>query len=294
MQDIAFFGRNSITNKVKGAMNMIYMLAPQSKKRKKQTKVSRWTLYLTISTIIGLMLFAWIEEKSVAEQHVDTSVLTDFNQLWQWSNQVLEQGSENGEWSFRWDASLTKEGLDALSVQLFTNANGEPTPKNIRKNGTSIDGAGLLGGSYIQIHVTQPDQQKQAATILLQIEKNSSLQLTSIKSYLQKIHASVNEQDAQATIAMKVFGEAINEGNLKTVQQLALAQIVEQYEDNGTESSTLYTNLLRSFIWLNGEKMANLQMSEHRSTIDQKVTVTLGTPLISGEFGESVHNDANN
>lgn len=267
---------------------MIYMMTPQSRKKVKPARKSSWKLILTITVVIALMLFAWMQEKSTAQEIIDQGEIVDLTKLWKWSDQLLAEGASAGEWSLRWDATLSTESFKELTEQFFENAKGEPLPKNIRKNGSLIDGEGAIKGSHLQLSTIDDQKNEQSTIILLQIEQGSMDKLESMRSFVTKIHTRILEEDAHATVSMKVFGVAKEDNSLKTLQHLAVAQIVDQYEDFGTKSSTLYSSSIQNYRFVNQEKMANLQLSEHQNSINGEVTITLAVPLISGEFGEII------
>lgn len=267
---------------------MMYMFTPQSKKQKRAKKESGWKIVVSFIIIFGLMLFAWVQEKSTAEPGVEDNHISDFLQLWKWGDALLQDGSTSGEWSFRWDVHLASSNIEVLSLIFFTDAKGELMPKNIRKNGLVINGKGSLKGSQLQLNVIKEGNNEQDAIIFLQIEQGNRNEFEQIKQYLTKIHNTLLEQDEKATFSMKVFGVANNKDSLKTLQQLSVGQLLDKYEDEGTKSNTLYTNMIHNNIWLINEKIANVQLSQHFSNFDNEKTVTIGIPLISGEFGESV------
>lgn len=266
---------------------MIYMFTPQSKKQKRVKKEPGWKIVVSFIIIFGLMFCAWVQEKSTAEPGVEDYHISDFSQLWKWGDALLQDGSDSGEWSFRWNIHLASSNIEQLSESFFTDAKGEIMPKNIRKNGQIIDGKGAIKGSQIQLSVIK-EGNGQDAIILLQIEQGNKNGFDGVKRYLTKIHNTILEQDAKATFSMKVFGVANAKDSLKTLQQLSVGQLLDTYEDEGTKSNTLYTNMIYNNIWLNDEKIANVQLSQHSSNLNGEKTITIGIPLISGEFGESL------
>lgn len=258
------------------------MMAPKSKPQKQ----SRWKLILTVTIVVVLMLFAWMQEKSTAQQTNLQAELSDLSLLWKWSDELLLDGATEGEWNLRWDTSLSQASFQQLTEQFFKGNKGEPLPKNIRHNGATIDGLGALQGSHLQLSLIEQANDINTSIILLRIEQGNIDRLESMKSYVHQLHTLITVQDPQAQLSMKVFGTAKNDESLKTLQNLSISKIVEQYEDTGTKSSTLFTNSVQTSRWVNNGKMANLQLSEHHSSIDNEVTITLAIPLISGEFGE--------
>jgi len=273
-----------------GGLMMVYMMTP---KRKPQ-KQSRWKLILTVTIVVVLMLFAWMQEKSTAQQTNKQSELFDLSLLWKWSNELLLDGATEGEWNLRWDTTLSQVSFQQLTEQFFKDTKGSPLPKNIRHNGATVDGIGVIKGSHLKLSSTEQLDDRNTTIILLQIEQGSIERLESMKTYVNQLHNLIIDHDPQAQLSMKVFGTAKNNQSLKTLQNLSISKIVEQYEDTGTKSSTLFTNSIQTSKWVDNGKMANLQLSEHHSSIDNEVTITLAIPLISGEFGEIMVENSTN
>ncbi|MCR8657777.1 YwmB family TATA-box binding protein [Paenibacillus endoradicis] len=261
---------------------MVYMMTPKAKPQKQ----SRWKLILTVSIVVVLMLFAWMQEKSTAQEANLQSELSDLSLLWKWSDELLLDGATEGDWYLRWDTTLSQASFQLLTEQFFKDTKGSPLPKNIRHNGATIDGIGSFKGSHLQLSSIEQINDSNPTIILLKIEQGSIDRFASMKTYVKQLNGLIVAEDPQAQLSMKVFGQAKNDQSLKTLQNLSISKIVEQYEDSGTKSSTLFTNSVQTSRWVNNGKMANLQLSEHHSSIDNKVTITLAIPLISGEFGE--------
>ena len=266
------------------------MMTPQTKPKKQ----SRWKLVVTVTIIAILMLFAWMQGESTAQQVNQQAELSDLSLLWKWSDELLLDGAAKGKWYLRWDTTLSSASFQQLTDQFFKDANGAPLPKNIRKNSATIDGMGSYKGSHLQLSTIEQLNDSNPTIILLQIEQGNIDRFESMKTYVSQLNRLIIAQDPQAQMSMKVFGTAQNAQSLKTLQKLSVSQIVEQYEDVGTKSSTLFTNSVQTSRWVNDGKMANLQLSEHRSSIDANVTITLAIPLISGEFGEVIIENSTN
>ncbi|MNR38216.1 hypothetical protein D3C85_1562980 [compost metagenome] len=64
-----------------------------------------------------------------------------------------------------------------------------------------------------------------------------------------------------------------------------MAEQLETYDEDGTFSATMFTGKLRHRAELDGRRNANLQVSEHDNTERDAVELTIGVPLISGDFG---------
>ena len=279
---------------------MIYMMTPnyESQKKKKvkakaknknrNNRKASIKLLLSFVLVVALMLTAWIQEKSSAGQRTDEPALQDFAQLTEWGDKLLQGGSGDGQWSFRWDLLMPSGTMEEISNQVFRTDKGTLLPKNIRNHGDIIDGEAELTASTIKLVRTQSDKLAEKVTITLLVEADQLEKLSQLKDYVSKLHQILREKDQNLQMSMKVFGKANNNNAIESLKQLAVAQTVEEYRDQGTRSVTLFTARIKQYRWLNNEKMANLQVSLHENSITGEYDLTIGVPLISGEFGEVV------
>ncbi|MNZ84570.1 hypothetical protein D3C78_1033320 [compost metagenome] len=86
------------------------------------------------------------------------------------------------------------------------------------------------------------------------------------------------------TSSMQVNGYSLNEQAIREISKQAKASQVDRYEDGGTVSETLYTEQLRSSIQVGGGSAANLQIALHRETETERFQLTIGIPVISGDY----------
>lgn len=282
---------------------MIYMMTPNyetQKKKKSKAKgnknkrKARVKLLLSFLLVIALMLTAWIQEKSSAGQRNDEPALQDYAKLTEWGDKLLEGGSRNGQWSFRWDLLMPSGAMEEIANEVFRTDQGKLLPKNIRSNGDMIDGGAGLPNSTIKLVRTEQDKLAEKVTITLLVEGNQLDKISQLKAYLTKLHQVFREKDQNLQMSMKVFGKANNNDAIDSLKQLAVAQPVEEYRDQGTRSATLFTTLMKQYRWINNEKMANLQVALHENSIDGEYDLTIGVPLISGEFGEIAYDQPTN
>lgn len=277
---------------------MIYMMTPsydqpnkkkQPKRKqnnKKQTSRLPWKLMLSMLLVIILMLTAWIQEKSISGNQADEATIQDLEQLMNWSQELMDGGAMNGQWSFRWDATLLNGTMEEVADELFITPKGELLPRNIRQHGNAIDGQWQLPGSTIKLVRTEQDKIAEKVSIMLQVDSNELGKTSELKKYIQNLQRLLQSKDQNVQMNIKVFGQAKHKQALTDLKRLAVAQTIEEYADRGTNSVTFFSNQIKQYRWLSSGKMVNIQASLHKSSIDEQYTLTLGIPLISGEFGE--------
>lgn len=282
-----------------GGISMIYMLAPNydekhSNKRKKMNKPkkvkqtrqkSSFKPMLCIMLVMILMLTAWIQEKTNASDPTEDVAIQDFLLLSEWGEKLLQGGALAEEWSFRWELTLLQGTMEQLADQLFISEKGVRLAKEVRENGNVIEGDVHLPPAHLKLVRTDQDHIAEKITVMLQVKGSEIKQLSDFKDGIAKLHQLFRKQDQHVQMSMKIFGKPKDAYAIESLKQLAIAQQVEEYVDRGTTSTTLFSSRIKQYLWLNNEKMANLQASLHESTADGEFTLTIGIPLISGEFG---------
>jgi len=277
---------------------MIYMMTPsydQSNKKKqlkrkqnnkKQPSRLPWKLMLSMMLVIVLMLTAWIQERSISGNQADHAAIQDLEQLFDWSEELMNGGAMAGQWSLRWDVTLLHDVMGELADELFITPKGELLHRNVRENGNVIDGQWLYPNSTIKLVRTEQDKIAEKVSIMLQVNSNELEKASELKKSIQSMHRLLQLKDQNVQMSIKVFGQAKHKQVLTDLKSLAVAQTIEEYADQGTKSVTFFSNRIKQYRWLSNGKMVNIQASLHKSSIDEQYTLTLGIPLISGEFGE--------
>jgi len=263
---------------------MVYLMTPQTAKK---TKSSKLKVFVSIIILILLMLFAWLQESMNAEQIEVKPYITDLEQLWNWSDMIYAGGAENGQWHLRWDAAVPSEGMARLSELLFVDNRGRVIPKTIRQNGNIIEGKGLIIGSQVILSKIEADADTEKIAVLLKLEHKSLSSIKQLQLIVEGISALIQAEDNNAELSMKVIGESEKKDAMNYLLRLTVGRVIEQYEDAGTLSKTMFSPQLNSYKWIDREKMANIQISVHEHSQTKQQVITLGIPLISGEFGET-------
>lgn len=245
-------------------------------------------LLLSLLLVAVLMLTAWIQEKSSAGNQTADAAMQDFTMLAGWGDKLLLNGALANDWAFRWDLTLMYGGMEQLADQVFRTERGSLLSKNIRGNGSIIDGEAELPASYIKFARTEQDKIAEKVTVMLQIDGSQLEKLSAMQGYVANLQQMFREADQNVQMSMKVFGKAKDKDAINSLKQMAVAQIVDKYSDRGTNSTTFFSSQIKQYRWLQNEKMANIQAALHKSSTDGEYTLTIGVPLISGEFGEIV------
>lgn len=263
---------------------MVYLMTPQTSKKK---NTSKFKVFVSLIILMLLLLFAWLQESMGAEKVQAQPYMTDVEHLWEWSEHIYTDGAASGAWYFRWDAVFSVGGLDRLANALFVDHKGVAIPKIVRQSGDIIEGEGKIDGSNVIISRVESRENDEAIVILLNLDHHAIASSEQLQAAVEEIAALIKEEDYNAQFSMKVIGEAEQKDAMNDMLKLTVGQLIEQYEDEGTVSKTIFTPQLNNYIWLNEERMANMQISVHEHSQTKINTITLGVPLISGEFGET-------
>ncbi|OBR63736.1 hypothetical protein A7K91_08175 [Paenibacillus oryzae] len=233
----------------------------------------------------------------------------DVKLLWDWSDGLLVGGAASAAWSIRMDAELPAAagGLGKQEAEASSAGFGETTGTAGRLASEWLAGNASAGGEtvvrndgrtatvtspeysdiVITIHDAGVEDGKTRLVILLE-RSGQTGDVTTADSLLAAAGRLAEKMDGGAAIvgtSFKVRGFTESSGAAHTLQRLALAEQLETYDEDGTYSATMYTGKLRHRAGLDGRRNANLQVSEHNNTERDAVELTIGVPLISGDFG---------
>ncbi|GKU76077.1 hypothetical protein [Paenibacillus sp. L3-i20] len=256
--------------------------------RKPSPKKKIYSLVIGFVVLVVMLITALLLSKAESEAKLaNISVPYDLEQLWGWSDEVLEAGAGSAEWTLRWDVTTTsKSAFKELTANLFKEENGDMTNKVITNGGKSIRGEVSRLGGILSIHI--PEEAGGVDHLLVMLEASSG------DGSLQKLLASaaiIGEELALVSsytdTSMKVHGFAKSKDAVKQLERLSLGKVVEDYEDGGTWSVTLNSSKLLSSQSLDNKRSANLQISAHDHTERKMTELTIGIPLITGDFSST-------
>lgn len=259
-----------------------------AKQRAKQTRIG-----VILAMLVILLSAGWaLGQQSNHAKEISTASAVkrlqhDLQLLWGWSDEQLRSGSESADWTIRWNVTGKEGAMKELVKNMFTDEKGMVLAKLEQNEGKTVSGLIPAYGGQVSISLIQADDQKEQLMVLLETSHSSPL----TKSMLLQASSAISEQLAQLspsfTSSMKVQGFTEQKQVASRMSKLANASLVDRYEDGGTVSETFYTRMLNSAIAVENGKSANYQVAVHKNTETNKIALTIGIPLISGEYNVS-------
>ncbi|HTG68806.1 MAG TPA: YwmB family TATA-box binding protein [Candidatus Udaeobacter sp.] len=254
-----------------------------AKQRAKQTKAG------VIAALIVILLSAawamWQADRAPRDAAPAEQMLQhDLQELWLWSDNLMKSGSKGAEWTIRWNVTGKDGAMKELVQKLFTDEQGKAINNLEQNEGKTVSGAIPAYSGRISINLVQTDGQREQLMVLLEA---SGLQLLN-KNVLFKATADISEQIAfispAFTSSLKVQGYTGHDQTINRMVKLTNARSVDRYEDGGTISETFFTRMLHSAIFVENGKSANFQIALHKETNSNNTELTIGIPVISGEY----------
>jgi len=254
-----------------------------AKQRAKQTKAG------VIAALIVILLSAawamWQADRAPRDAAPAEQMLQhDLQELWLWSDKLMKSGSKGAEWTIRWNVTGKDGAMKELVQKLFTDEQGKAINNLEQNEGKTVSGAIPAYSGRISINLVQTDGQREQLMVLLEA---SGLQLLN-KNVLFKATADISEQIAfispAFTSSLKVQGYTGHDQTINRMVKLTNARSVDRYEDGGTISETFFTRMLHSAIFVENGKSANFQIALHKETNSNNTELTIGIPVISGEY----------
>ncbi|MDQ6423374.1 YwmB family TATA-box binding protein [Paenibacillus sp. LHD-117] len=251
---------------------------------KKKHGVAGASALLIVLLLIALLLNKSDPQNQAPDAEKDSH---DLNQLWTWSHSLLAGGAEAADWMIRWDAVLQPDSsFSQLAAKLYANEKGEATEKFVTNEGKTIKGPfpATWDGS-LSMHETETTDQGVAVIVLLETDQGIVSKEELLES-TESIAAILAQHSSDWKITLKSYGFAKSADAAKELERITMGRVMEQYEDGGTRSVTLLTDKLLASQSLDGYRHANLQVAEHRNTENDRMEVTIGVPLITGDFSD--------
>lgn len=260
-------------------------------KMKRKPAQKKHTIGIAGALILLLLLLAAALLMNKSEQDAVTSTQEklsyDLAKLWSWSNEIVAGGAKSADWHLRWDLkSDDPNAFYNIARLLFRDANGQPISKIVTKDGNSAQGdSPLYGGGLLSVHVAEQTEEGVSLIVLLDIRNNSGLSLEELLASAEGISQQLSAISPSYTASMKTHGFTNRQDAAGEIERLAQGKVIEQYEEDGTRSVTLSSSSVLSAQRLDQGKYANVQISVHRHTERDELELTIGVPLITGEFG---------
>lgn len=257
-----------------------------AKQRAKQTKIG---IILALLVILLCALWAvWQADRAPREATSAEQLLQhDLEALWLWSDDQLSSSSEGAEWTIRWNVTGKEGSMKELVQKLISEEQGKASSILVQKEGETVTGVIPEYGGKLSISMTQADSQGEQLMVLLVTTDNAVTK----KNVLFQATTDISEQLALIspafTSSMKVQGYTDHSQAIQRLVRITDAESVDHYEDKGTISDMFYTRMLHSAITVENGKTANFQIALHKDTNSDKTALTIGVPVITGEYSRS-------
>lgn len=251
-----------------------------------RSKRSRFGIVLALLVLVLGAAWALLQaDREQAEATIAEQLLThDLQTLWTWSDAQLTGGSAGAVWTVRWDLTANTGTMQELVLKFFSDEKGNAAPKIVQNEGKTVTGLVQAYGGRLSISLMETAIDSEQLMVLL--ETNQTLLLD--KNKLLQAAASISEELARAaptfTSSMKVQGYTANGQAIQDLMKQANAKSIDRFVDGGTISETLYSGMLRSTIVIGSGKSANLQIGLHKETNSDKTALTIGIPVITGDY----------
>lgn len=253
--------------------------------RKKRTFGIVGALILLLLLLAAALLMNKSEQDVVRSTQEKLSY--DLAKLWSWSDATVAGGAKAADWHLRWDVnSDDQDAFNNIIELLFRDAKGQPISKTATKNGNSVQGdSPIYGGGLLSVHVAERTEEDVSLIVLLDLRSNSGLSLEELLASAEDISHHLSTVSPSYTASMKTHGFTDRSDAATEIERLAQGKVLEQYKEDGTRSVTLSSRSILSVKQLDQGKYANVQVSVHRHTERDELELTIGVPLITGEFG---------
>jgi hypothetical protein len=253
---------------------------------RQRSKRSRFGIMLALLVLLSGAAWAlWQADRKQPEATIAEQLLThDLQTLWSWSDAQLTSGSAGAVWTIRWDLTANTGTMQGLVQKLFFDEKGNAAPKNVQNEGKTVTGVVQAYGGRLSISLMETISDSEQLMLLLETNQT----LLPDKNKLLQAAASISGELARVapafTSSMKVQGYTANGQAIRDLMKQANAKSVDRFVEGGTISETLYTGMLRSSIIAGSGKSANLQIALHKETNSDKTALTIGIPVITGDY----------
>lgn len=243
-------------------------------------------MLLVLLVLAALLLSKANTRNEVASNHLEH----DLSQLWGWSDEILVGGAADTDWHLRWRVSVSDTAeFERLSEDLFATRDGEPAPKTVLNGGSSVQGEWRAGQGLLSLHLVEETDKGAELLVMLDRSGDGNARLTQLISAAKEISNVVSGIGATSVeTGIKAHGFASGPEAAGKLERLSQARLLEEYRDKGTVSYTYRSAILQASQSIGGGRNANIQIALHQNTERTETEITLGVPLITGEFGESM------
>lgn len=270
-------------------------MVPVKSQLSRQQRLRRSRNGIIVALLVLVLGAGWAMWKADKEPSravsAERSLIHDLQALWSWSESLLAKGAENAVWSIRWNTAVKAGSMNELATIFFTDKNGDAIERLVINEGKTITGVSVYGGK-ISVSLVEAEATNAREQIMILYEAGSE-QGANQNTLLPAVSAIGNEILKFAptfTSSIKVQGFTLNKYAIEEMVRLAQASVVDRFEDGGTISQMLYTHQLQSNIVAGGGRLANIQIGLHKQAQSENVALTIGIPIINGEYSSIENN----
>jgi len=234
-----------------------------------------------------LVLLALLLSKSDTQNESAINGLShDLSKLWGWADETMQGGAAAADWHLRWQVEAAGSAeYDRLADLLFVDAEGRPTARSVTNQGKSIQGSWSGQESMLSLHLVEESASGVRLLVMLDRDAESEARLKTLLADAKGIAERIGQVSQHATASVKSHGFVPGPETAQRLERLSQGKALEAYRDRGTQSTTYSSALLQTSQAIGRGRTANLQIAVHENTENQMTELTLGVPLITGEFG---------
>ena len=248
-------------------------LAQSSNRTKKWRSV--W-----VALLILMVCAIWLVRQETAAPVDSRSAETlseTVDRVWGWTDPWLQGGAQSAEWSMRWDGQASVSEIKALAQRLELPPMSGTTEGLVtrRQEGSA---------SWTLWHAkTESSDLEAPQAFVLVLETKPGLSRQALLEQASLVEEPLGRLKEEETWSLSFRGTAKLENAAEQIAEAADASLQERYEDNGSSSSTYYTDRLGRSAF-SGEAQINLQLAMHYDRLTGKHTIAGGIPLITGDY----------
>ncbi|WP_028612212.1 YwmB family TATA-box binding protein [Paenibacillus harenae] len=263
---------------------------PMRKKLTDQQRAKRTKAGISLALLVILLGAAWgiIDARNEPDgaTNAEQTLRHDLHTLWIWSDEQLIGGSKAADWTIRWNVTGKTGLMTELIQKLFTDEKGRALDKLVQNEGRTVTGTVPEYGGRISLSLASEEDGGEQLMLLLETGESMELDRSVLLDAAASISGELVQSGAAFSSSLKAQGysESDSDQPIRQIMKLANAKPIDRYEDGGTISETFYTGMLRSSIDAGSGKTANLQIALHKETHSDRTAISIGVPVITGDY----------
>ncbi|WP_182914176.1 YwmB family TATA-box binding protein [Paenibacillus sp. 1011MAR3C5] len=271
----------------KSALHLGTASSAQAAKRKPARKNRFFGMAGAFVLLTILILLALLLSKSDTQNQPAINQLShDLSKLWGWADETMQGGASTADWHLRWQVDVAVPGdYERLAELLFVDPDGKPTERKVLNEGKTMQGRWLGQGGVLSLHMVEETESGARLMVMLDRDADSDARLNELVADVKGIAGRIGQISQHVTGSVKSHGFVSSPEMASRLERLSQGKALEEYQDRGTRSTTYSSALLQTSQPIGRGRTANLQIAVHEHTEMQSTELTIGVPLITGEFG---------